>query len=218
MTHEERLRLFRQTDLYVVITESFCAGRPAVKVLDWVLEAGVRLVQLREKECSDRELYTRACVFRERTAQAGALLVIDDRVDIALAVDADGVHLGNEDLPVSQARRLAPELLIGASTHNREEALAAQLAGASYVNIGPIFPTQTKSVSCGAVGLEMISEVTPHLTIPWTTMGGIKFENIDLVLDRGARHVAVVTAVTAAPNVQEAAAALRARILERRAN
>lgn len=217
MTHGERMQLFRQTDLYVVITESFCAGRPAVEVLDRVLEAGVRLVQLREKECSDRDLYAKACAFRERTARAGALFIVDDRVDIALAADADGVHLGNEDLPILQARRIAPELIIGASTHNREEALAAQEAGASYVNIGPIFPTQTKSVSCGAVGLEMISEVAPHLTVPWTTMGGIKLENIDRVLERGARHVAVVTAVTAAPDVRVAAAELRARILQRRA-
>lgn len=213
MTYAERLARFTETDLYVVITESFCGGRSALDVLDAVLGAGVRLVQFREKDLDGRELCRRAAQFRERTAQHEALLIIDDRVDIALAVDADGVHLGQSDLPVSAACAVAPDLLIGASTHNLEEALAAQDAGASYVNIGPIFSTQTKDVTGGAIGPEAIDVIRPHLHVPWTTMGGIKLHNIGQVLDRGARHVAVVTAVTAADDVRAAAAALREQII-----
>jgi len=204
---------FQQAGLYVVITESFCAGRSAVDVLDACLDAGVQLVQFREKECSALELYARAQVFREHTARAGALLIIDDRVDVALAVQADGVHLGTSDLPIAAARRIAPELIIGASSHNIEEALEAQQAGASYVNIGPIFPTQTKDVPTGVIGLDAIDTIAPNLTLPYTCMGGIKEGNVGEVLARGAQTIAVVTAVTAADDVCAAAQRLRSRIL-----
>lgn len=212
MTLAERMARFVEADLYVVITESFCAGRRAPDILDAVLDAGVRLVQFREKDLDGAELFRRAATFRERTAACNSLLIIDDRVDIALAVGADGVHLGQSDLPVYVVRTLAPELVVGASTHNLDEALAAQRDGASYVNIGPIFATQTKRVSSGAVGPGMIDEVRPHLHIPWTVMGGIKADNIGRVLERGARHVAVVTAVTEAPDPGKAACALREAI------
>lgn len=212
MTYADRLARFAEADLYVVITESFCGGRSALDVLELVLDAGVRLVQFREKHLDCGEMCRRAAQFRERTAQYNALLIIDDRVDIALAVSADGVHLGQTDLPVSAACAIAPDLLIGASTHNLEEALAAQDGGASYVNIGPIFSTQTKDVSGGAIGPEAIDAIRPHLHVPWTTMGGIKLHNIGQVLERGARHVAVVTAVTEADDVHAAALALRKEI------
>lgn len=209
-----RMEQFSGSGLYVVITEAFCGGRPALEVLEACLEAGVRLIQLREKDLEDRALFERAVAFRERTRNAGALLIVDDRVDIALAAAADGVHLGQSDLPIEAARRIAPELLLGASSHGLEEALAAQTAGASYVNIGPIFATQTKAVSTGAVGPAMLDGIAPHLHVPFTCMGGIKRHNIEEVLQRGARHVAVVTAVTAAADVRAAAMELDTVIRE----
>lgn len=211
MTRRERLARFDQADLYVVITEALCAGRSALDVLAAALAAGVRLVQLREKDLSGRELYERALSFRQETERAGALLIINDRLDIALAAGADGVHLGQDDLPVAAACRLAPDLLIGASTHSLEEALAAQEAGAGYVNIGPIFSTRTKEAA-SPLGPEMIERIAPKLKIPWTTMGGIKASNIGQVVSRGARHPAVITAVTAAPDPEAAAQELRALI------
>ncbi|HRK34102.1 MAG TPA: thiamine phosphate synthase [Candidatus Hydrogenedentes bacterium] len=213
MSHAERMAKFANADLYVVITESFCDGRSALAVLDAVLAAGVSLVQFREKNLEAGELYRRALAFRERTSSAGALLIVDDRLDIALAVGADGVHLGQSDLPINVARRMAPELVIGSSTHDLAEAMASQNAGASYVNIGPIFATQTKSVPTGVVGPQMIDAIRPHLRIPFTTMGGIKLDNIAEVLSRETRHVAVVTAVTAAPDITTAARELREAIL-----
>jgi thiamine-phosphate pyrophosphorylase len=207
-----RLGAFERADLYVVITAAFCAGRDAVTVLDQVLAAGVGLVQLREKDLEDRRLYELAQEFRRRTEAAGALLIIDDRVDMALAAGADGVHLGQTDLPVAAARQIAPDLIIGASSHSLEEALAAQAAGAGYVNIGPIFPTATKPGAV-ALGVEAISEITPHLRIPWSTMGGINQSNLAQVVSRGARHPAVMSAVTAAGEVTAAARALREMII-----
>lgn len=212
MDHAARASLLKEADLYVVITESFCAGRSSLETLDACLAAGVKLVQLREKDQCDRDLYLLARAWRERTQRARALFILDDRVDMALAVDADGVHLGQGDLPLDAARRIAPGLILGASSHSLPEALAAQDAGADYVNIGPIFATQTKAVATGALGPELISEIRPHLRVPFTCMGGIKPDNVGLVLERGASIVAVVTAVTAAPDIQAAAAALRARL------
>jgi thiamine-phosphate pyrophosphorylase len=208
MTYAQRLAVFEQTDLYVVITEALCAGRSALDILAMTLAAGVRLVQLREKDLTGRQLYERALEFRRQTRAAGALLIVNDRLDVALAAGADGVHLGQDDLPVAVARRLAPDLIIGASSHSLEEALAAQEAGASYVNIGPIFATQTKE-SAVPLGPEMIDKISPRLRIAWTTMGGIKKANIDQVVSRGARHPAVITAVTAAADPAVAARELR---------
>lgn len=211
MDLEQRLAAFNEADLYVVITESFCAGRTSLEVLDKVLAAGVGVVQLREKDLAGRRLYELAVEFRRRTDTAGALLIIDDRMDIALAAGADGVHLGQTDLPVAAARRVAPDLVIGASTHSLEEALAAQEEGASYVNIGPIFPTGTKPAAI-ALGTEAIQRIAPFLRIPWSTMGGINQGNIAQVVAQGALHPAVMSAVTAAADVTAAAGALREAI------
>lgn len=211
MNLSARLTAFEQADLYVVITGSFCAGRPSLTILDQVLAAGVRLVQCREKDLEGRAYYELALEFRRRTATAGALLIIDDRLDIALAVGADGVHLGQADLPVAPARRIAPDLIIGASTHSLEEALAAQEAGAGYVNIGPIFPTATKPHAV-SLGVEAISRIAPRLKISWSAMGGINLGNIAQVVAQGARHPAVMSAVTAAADPKEAAIELRQTI------
>ena len=208
MNHDQRLAAFERADLYVVITEALCGGRSALEVLAKALAAGVKLVQLREKDLEGAALYRRAQEFRQLTAEAGTLFLVNDRLDIALAAEADGVHLGQDDLPVSAARRIAPELIIGASTHSLEEALAAQEAGASYVNIGPIFPTRTKSIPT-PLGLEALERIAPRLRIHWTTMGGINIANIGLLVARGAKHPAVMTAVTAAPDPTAAALELR---------
>jgi len=212
MTLEERMAIFENTDLYVVITEAFCAGRPPVEILAKALDAGVRVVQLREKEMADKALYRQALKFRDISARANALLIVNDRIDIALATGADGVHLGQDDFPIDAARSLAPSLIIGCSTHSVQEAVAAQSARADYVNIGPIFATQTKSGLIHPLGPEAIDAVATHLRIPWTVMGGIKASNVDLVLERGAKHVAVVTGVTEQDDVAAACAALRVKI------
>lgn len=213
MTHEERMKRFVETDLYVVITEKMCKGHSSEFVLEECLKAGVRLVQFREKDGDDRNKYERAMQFRKITNDYATLLIIDDRVDLALMVNADGVHLGQGDLPIPETRKLAPNLIIGASTHNLGQALKAQDEGASYVNIGPLFPTRTKETSVSPLGVEALEKIVPHLKIPFTCMGGIKLENIDAVLKRGARHIAVVTAVTEAEDIQKAVRQLREKII-----
>jgi thiamine-phosphate pyrophosphorylase len=212
MDRETRRRRFREVDLYPVTCERLSAGRSNLDLLEAAIRGGARIIQLREKELPVRDLYRMALAFRKISADAGMLLMIDDRVDIALAVGADGVHLGQDDLPLAAARAIAPELLIGISTHSREEALKAQDEGADYVNIGPIFPTRTKEGVRRPLGPEAIPEIAAGIEIPFTVMGGITGANIDQVLAQGARRVAVVTAVTMAGDVAGAVAALREQI------
>ena len=212
MNREIRRQKFLQTDLYPVTCERHSAGRSNLEVLDAAIQGGVGIIQLREKECTAGELYRMALRFRKVTAAAGILLIINDHVDIALAVDADGVHLGQEDLPLAAARTIAPDLLIGISTHSREEALKAQREGADYVNIGPIFPTRTKEGVKRFMGPEAIAGIAAGLEIPFTVMGGIDLANIDRVLAQGVRRVAVVTAVTMADDMAGTIASLREKI------
>ena len=210
---QERAAKFREIDLYPVTCEKLSAGRVNLEILQAVIEGGAKIIQLREKECSTRELYHLAERFREATTRAGMLLIINDRIDIALAVGADGVHLGQDDLPIPAARRLAPDLILGASTHSLEEALCAEREGADYVNIGPIFPTSTKEGVSRFLGPEAISAISPRLRIPFPVMGGIHARNLDEVLEHGARRVAMVSEITQAPNIAEAVRELRQRIL-----
>ncbi len=213
MNRVMRREQFLQVDLYPVTCERLSAGRSNFALLEAAIRGGARIVQLREKERTTGELYRMALRFREITAEAGMLLIINDHVDIALAVGADGVHLGQEDLPLAAARKIAPELLIGISAHSRREALKAEDEGADYVNIGPIFPTRTKEGVSRFLGPEAIPGIAAGLTIPFTVMGGINGANIELVLAQGARRVAVVTAVTEADDMAGAAAALREKIV-----
>jgi thiamine-phosphate pyrophosphorylase len=201
-----------EVDIYPVTCERLSAGRSNLEVLQAVVRGGAGIIQLREKEYSGKDLYHLALAFRENTREAGILLFINDHLDVAMAIGADGVHLGQDDLPVAVARRLAPELLIGASTHSVEEALQAELDGADYVNIGPIFPTKTKEGVRHHLGPEAIRAISKHLRVPFTVMGGINETNIDQVLAGGARRVAMVTAVTQAPDIAEKVRSLRERI------
>jgi thiamine-phosphate pyrophosphorylase len=208
MDHAARLARFGEVDLYPVTGAEHSAGRATLEIVDAVREAGCRVVQLREKGLTKAAYHALAVQVRQRTGP-GMLMICNDHLDVALAVGADGVHLGLDDLPLAAARALAPELILGASSHGLEQALAAQASGADYVNIGPVFPTATKEGAAAFLGPDAIAAIAPHLAIPFTVMGGIKEDNIQQVLARGARHVAVVTAVTAADDPRAAAARLR---------
>ncbi len=209
MNRDCAISRFLEIDVYPVTCRQLSAGRSNLEVLQAVIRGGARIIQLREKDLCDRDLFHLARAFREITREAGLLLIINDRLDIALAVEADGVHLGRADLPVAAARRLAPELLIGASAHSCEEAQQAEEEGADYVNIGPIFPTRTKADARHFLGPDAIREIRRHIRIPFTVMGGINERNIHQVLAAGARRVAMVTAITQAPDIAERVRCLR---------
>jgi len=209
MTYEERILLLKKTDIYPVTCEIFSEGRTNLEVLEAVLAGGAGIVQLREKHIEKKKLYELALEFKKRTGKKNALLIINDHLDIALAAGADGIHLGQEDLPVIAARNIAPDLIIGASSHNKKEALRAEEEGADYINIGPVYPTKTKDKLSVFLGPDAIRNIAPLLKVPFTTMGGINIENIHEVLEAGARHIAMVTGITRAPDIAERVRALK---------
>lgn len=213
MNRKERIARFKEIDIYPVTCQDLSKGQTDLDVLDAVLAGGTRIVQLREKHWEKKDLYELGLEFRKRTLKSHALLIINDHVDIALAVKADGVHLGQDDLPVKAAREIALELLLGASSHSLKEAIQAETDGADYVNIGPIFPTKTKDSLSRFLGPDAISEVGPRLNIPLTTMGGINGSNIHEVLQAGARRVAMVTGIIQAPDIASRVRELRKIIL-----
>jgi thiamine-phosphate pyrophosphorylase len=171
--HAERMRRFIRAGLYLVTSQPLSAGRSTPAVVEAALRGGVRLVQVREKELPLRALLALTRELRTLTRAYGALLIVNDRLDIALAAGADGVHLGQSDLPIADARRIAPDLIIGASSHSAAQAAAAGREGASYVNIGPLFPTQTKDWTGEFLGMEGLRRIAPAVDIPFTVMGGI---------------------------------------------
>ena len=207
--HAERAAAYEAADLYPVISSEFTLGRPVLDVFLAAARGGAKIIQLREKNKDLKFLYELAVACRPIANEYGILLIIDDHVDVALAAHADGVHLGLEDLPPEAARQIAPELWIGCSTHNLTEALAARDAGADCINIGPIYPTQTKSVSCGALGVEAIRRIAPAVGLPFSVMGGIKQRHFPELLAAGAKHIAMVTEVTQAPDIEERVRTLR---------
>lgn len=206
---EERIARFSAADIYPVISSEFCSGRDIISVLKQVAVAGARLVQLREKNKSKKEIWQLALEYRKITSEYGMLLIINDHLDIALAASADGVHLGQDDLPLEAALETAPELLIGVSTHSKDEALEAQSKGAGYINIGPVFPTRTKNLPMDSLGTEVLKETVPQLRIPFSVMGGIKEKHIPGLLELGARRIAMVTEITQAPDICAKVKALR---------
>ena len=206
--YAQRLRKFMdEVAVYPVSCERLAAGRSDEQWLDAVLRGGARIVQLRDKESGDRRLLAKARHFRQRTLEAGALFLVNDRVDIALLADADGVHVGQQDLAPEEIARLAPEMLIGISCNTEEQAreLARQeqegTAAFSYFNIGPLFPTRTKEGLAAFIGPEAITRFTAHLTAPFTVMGGIKLAHVPDLVARGASRIALVTALSQAPDI-----------------
>lgn len=200
--YQTRMRQFiEEVTVYPVSCEQLCNNRTDMEWLDGVLAGGAKIVQLRDKVSEDRVLYEKARYFREKTAEAGALFIVNNRLDIALLTDADGLHLGNTDIPAEEARRLAPELIIGVSANSEEQAASAEQRGASYFNIGPLFPTSTKKKLTAFLGAGAIGRFSALSPLPFTCMGGIKLEHVPELAGKGARRLAVVTAISQAPDI-----------------
>jgi len=201
-----------RSGLYVITDPDLSLGRPTIELVKQALEGGAGAIQLRNKKASKRELITEGSEIKALCQAFGALFIVNDHADVAVALDADGVHLGQEDLPAEVARRiLGSQKIVGCSAHTIEEALEAERAGADYLGVGTIFPTASKEkIRLASPG--RISEIKMHVKIPIVAIGGIKATNADQVLAAGADAVAVITAVVSAPNPREAAAELVALV------
>jgi thiamine-phosphate pyrophosphorylase len=180
--------------LYAILDIGLCQGRAPVDILNEFLSAGVTLVQLRAKDLPSNVFFALAQAARDFTRRAGAKLIVNDRLDIALAVRADGVHLGQEDMPLTAARKLVGDkLIIGLSTHELEQARRAEAEGADYIGFGPIFGTKTKTTSHSPRGLVMLREIKDAVKIPVVAIGGINEQNVAQVWQAGADSAAIIS-------------------------
>lgn len=200
-------------NLYLITGRGETLGRNLEFVVEEALRGGVRAVQLRDKGGSSKELFETAQELRRLTARYGAKLFVNDRADVALAVDADGVHIGSSSLPLYKVRRLIGERkLIGVSCHNQAQAITAQEMGADFITFGPVFYTPSKAEYGLPVGLEKLKAVTELLQIPVFALGGVKEENCAEAVACGVRGVALISAVLSAPEPREAAKRLLAQL------
>ena len=209
-------RRFPETDLYGITANQFSLGRSNEDVVRQMLEAGIKVVQYREKEFSMRQKYRECLAIRELTARYGACFIVNDDVALALAVGADGVHVGQDDLPAEKVRELVGDkMVIGLSTHSPEQADQAATAGiADYIGVGPLYQTFTKKDVMAAVGLPYLDYVVAHHQIPFVAIGGVKEHNVADVVRHGAKCVCLVTDIVGAKDIGTKINAIRARMRE----
>jgi len=197
-------------DLCVITRNVAHLSRTHLDVARAALEGGATIIQFRDKELDSRALLDLSLRLRQLARAHGATFIVNDRVDIALAAEADGVHLGQADLPVAVARRLMGEqAIIGCSASTAQEASEAEAAGASYLGVGPVYPTGSKSDAGEAIGIPAIAQIRRAVHIPLLAIGGITCQNVAEVIAAGADGIAVIAAVAEAPDMVAAAADLR---------
>jgi thiamine-phosphate pyrophosphorylase len=191
--------------LYIILDPSVCPPRPLIEVLETAAEAGAVLFQYRNKTASMKDAYVEALPLRQAAAKAGLLFIVNDRCDLALAIDADGVHLGQEDLPLDLARNvMGSEKLIGISTHSPTQVRDATAGKPDYLGFGPIFTPGSKQDHDPVVGLEGLRAIRSLTPLPVFAIGGIHLDRVDDVLRAGANGVAVISAILKAPDISHA--------------
>jgi thiamine-phosphate diphosphorylase len=200
--------------LYAILDPEQTKGRPSESLLRELLEGGVTIVQLRVKTMAPREFFELARRVRSETRAHGCKLIVNDRIDIALACDADGVHLGQEDLPFAYGRKLMGSKIVGISTHDVQQAQEAERNGADYIGFGPMFGTTTKATGYSARGVEMLRQIRTAVKLPIVAIGGINEQNVREVWQAGADSAAIISDILGADEV----AAKVSRILESRPN
>lgn len=189
-------------NLYCLLGEEFSNGKSNVEVTKIMLERGVKVIQYREKDKSMLYKYNQCVQIRKLTKKAGAMFIVNDDVALGIAVSADGVHIGQDDLPIAEVRKLVGDkMIIGLSTHSPEQAEKAVADGADYIGVGPIYATKTKKDVCDAVGLSYLEYVVKNIDIPFVAIGGIKESNMREVLNSGAKCIAMVTEILGADDI-----------------
>lgn len=203
MTKEDKMKFFTNNQIYCITAEEYSNGRSNVQVVKEMLEAGIKIIQYREKKKKGLYRYRDAKEIRKMTLDYGAILIIDDYVDLAMMVEADGVHLGHEDYPVDEVRKLVgDDMIIGGSTHWQDQMMDMVKKGVDYIGAGPLFETHTKEDVIPPVGLEYLDFALRNSTVPVVAIGGIKEHNISEVVRRGAKCICLVTEITQADNIK----------------
>ena len=193
----------RDFRLYAITGEEFHRGRDLVNVMEEAIQGGADIIQLRDKKSSKLEVLQKARALRELTKKHGVAFIVNDHIDVALTVDADGIHLGQDDLPLIEARKIVgPNKIIGISTHAIEEAREAERNGADYIGVGPIFATKSKEDVTAPVSTNYIKQVIQEIKIPFVAIGGIKLHNVDKVLQAGATRICAISEIVGASDVK----------------
>jgi len=188
------------------ITDSRLTKQGIAADVEQVIKAGCRLIQYREKEKNTSEMVKEATQLAKLCKANTTLFIINNRVDIALAVDADGVHIGQSDMAVETARKLlGKNKIIGKSTHSVEEAVQAEKQGCNYVSVGPVFHTNTKKDAGKPVGVELVTKIKKAVNLPVVAIGGINEENLEQVLKAGPDSIAMISAIACSPSPEKAA-------------
>ena len=191
--------------VYLVTDRELARGRTTLEIAGAAIRGGVSCIQLREKMCSTREFIDESLAIRSLLARHGIPLIINDRVDVALAVKADGIHLGQKDMSCSMARQLIPEsMIVGISVESLDDAIAAQKDGADYLGVSPIYLTPTKTDTAKPLGLEGLRSIRSEVDLPLVGIGGLNADNVAAVIHNGADGVAVVSAIVAADDPEAA--------------
>lgn len=205
--------LFRTTGLYCLTDAQHSQGRDHLTVVKQMLSAGVHIIQYREKQQSQKVMYQDCLAIREMTRAAGAAFFVNDDIALAIAVNADGVHVGQDDLPVPVVRQLVGEsMIIGLSTHSPEQAQAAVQSGADYIGVGPVFSTMTKQDVGQPVGLAYVRYAAQRIPLTTVAIGGINAANVSDVIRAGADCAAMISDIVAAPDIRAKAEQLQAII------
>ena len=188
--------------LYCITAEEHSQGRTNADIAAQMLDSGVRILQYREKEKPGLDRYNECIILREMTKRRGALFIVNDDAALALAVGADGVHIGQDDMPIEAVRWICgKDMIIGLSTHSPKQANDAVARGADYIGVGPIYRTFTKKNVCGPVGLEYLDYAVKNVTIPFVAIGGIKENSLAEVIAHGAKTVCLVTEITGSADI-----------------
>ncbi len=191
--------------LCLVTDRGLARSRPTLDIVKAAVRGGVTCVQLREKTGATREFIDQALAIRDFLRFRDIPLIINDRLDVALAVGADGVHLGQNDMPLALARSIVKDaMFIGISTNSLEDAVAAEKGGADYLGVGPIYATPTKTDTAPVLGLDGLGKIRKNIKIPLVTIGGMNYSNAGQVIRNGADGIAVVSAIVAAENPEKA--------------
>lgn len=185
-------------DLYCITAEDFSLGRSNIEVVRQWIDAGIKVIQYREKDKSMKLKFQECKIIRRLTKEAGVFFIVNDDIDLAMMVQADGVHIGQDDFPLAAVRDLVGDMMIGISTHSPQQAQEAVALGADYIGVGPIFKTSTKKNVCQPVGLEYLDYVVKNIPIPFVAIGGITESNVAEVVKTGAKCIAMVTEITKA--------------------
>jgi len=211
-------KIIQSWNLYVITDEQLSGGRTHLEIVRQAIAGGAEVIQLRDKAASGKKLYETGLELKQLTREKGVTFIVNDRIDLALILEADGVHVGQSDIPARAARRLlGPDKILGVSAASLAEALQAEADGADYLGVGPIFEARGTKVNAGnPQGLELLVHIRQKCSLPLIAIGGINPQNVSRVIQAGADAAAVISAVVAAVDISKAASQIKSVILSQK--